>query len=99
MSELDRVKVLLKITDEAQDALLTELLLEAEEWIINYLYRSQMPEALRGVQVRLAAALYNRRGIEGMSAAKDGGISRTADALPEDIRRALNPYRVARTLG
>jgi hypothetical protein len=95
---MNRLKILLGITDDGQDALLSELLDEAEQWILNYTYRPDMPEKLRGVQVRLAAMMYNRRGIEGMGAASEGGVSRTIDAVPEDIRRVLNRYRIAQTI-
>ena len=45
----------------------------------------------------LAAMLYNRMGMEGESAHSEGGVSRTAAALPDDLRAWLNCWRLART--
>jgi hypothetical protein len=96
---LDRVKVVLKITDEAQDALLTELLTQAQDFVLSYTGRTRIPDGLLSCQVDIAAVLFNRQGIEGMSAADEGGVKRTIESLPEYIRRELNQWRVVRTIG
>ena len=48
--------------------------------------------------MRVAAILYNRMGMEGESSHSEGGVVRTAEMLPEDLKRWLNGWRVARTL-
>ena len=58
--------------------------------------RSVLPDALVTAQVQLAAILYNRQGTEGETAHSEGGVSRAMDGLPEEIRRQIAPYRVAR---
>ena len=58
-----------------------------------------MPAPLESVQVSLAVIGYNRLGMEGETCRNEGGVSRTVDPLPDDIRRQLNPWRLARTVG
>ena len=61
--------------------------------------RDAGPEALEAAQLALAAAAYNRMGMEGERDHGEGGVTRSVDALPEDIRRQLNPYRLAKAVG
>ena len=49
--------------------------------------------------VRIAAILCNRMGMEGESARTEGGVTHTADALPEELRSWLNGWRLASTAG
>ena len=89
----------LRIPDARNDALLEEMLDSAEGIILAYTGRDVVPEKLEGAQVEIAAMLYNRMGMEGESAHAEGSVSRSADSLPEYVRRQLNPYRVARAVG
>jgi len=87
-----------RIPDAANDALLCDLLAEAGAFLRSYTGRDEVPADLTDAQVRIAAILYNRMGMEGESRHGEGEISRTADALPGDLRRWLNAWRRARTL-
>lgn len=84
--------------DVKDELLLTELLEDAENYILGYTGRRELPAALRGAQVQLAAIYLNRLGMEGQSGYAAGGESFTVDALPEDLRRLLNRYRLAGTV-
>ena len=88
-----------RIPDAGDDALLNDLLDAAAAQILAYTGRTALPEALEGAQLELAAMLYNRMGMEGERAHSEGGVSRSAESLPERLRRQLNPYRLARTVG
>lgn len=89
----------LRIPDAKEDALLEELIASAEGMILAYTGRDELPEALEGAQVEIAAMLFNRMGMEGESMHAEGSVSRTAESLPEYIRRQLNPFRLAKAVG
>ena len=83
---------------EDERALLADLLEDAETWICAYTRRTTMPDELSSIAVRLAAIYYNRMGVEGESSHSEGAVTRAIDAVPADIRSALAPYRLARTV-
>jgi len=85
-----------RIPDAQSDALLTDLLEDAGRMILAYTGRTELPPLLEGAQIEIAAMLYNRMGMEGESAHGEGGVTRTAEALPEDVRRWLNGWRLAK---
>ena len=78
------------------DAQLDLLLTDAEGMLLACTGRSVLPDALVTAQVQLAAVLYNRRGTEGETAHGEGGVTRTMEGLPEEIRRQIAPYRLAK---
>ncbi len=88
-----------RIPDADDDALLNDLLVAAEAAILAYTGREAVPEALEGVQIELAAMAYNRMGMEGERSHSEGGVSRSAEGLPELLRRQMNPYRLAKAVG
>ena len=87
-----------RLPDAVDDALLKDLLAEAGAFICAYTRRSEVPEGLEDAQVHIAAVLFNRMGMEGEVSHGEGGVSRTAQMLPEDVRRWLNGWRVAKSL-
>ena len=87
-----------RIPDSTNEELLSELLDEAGAFIRAYTGRTQLPPGLESAQVRVAAVLYNRMGMEGESSHSEGGVSRTAEALPGDLRAWLNGWRLARSV-
>ena len=76
--------------------LLEALYEDAEGMILAYTGRQSVPAALETAVVQLAIVLYNREGIEGETSHSEGGVSRTMESLPENIRRQIGPYRLAR---
>jgi len=93
---LDRLKR--RLPDARDEALLADLLSDAEGMILAYTGRSAVPAVLAGAQLEIAAMLFNRMGMEGEASHAEGSVSRSADSLPEYLRRQLNPFRLARGL-
>lgn len=89
----------LNLRDEKQDALLQDLLCDAEMYVMAYTGRGRLPDCLRGTVVELAAMQYARLGIQGESAHSEGSVSITVDSLPDSIRQLLNRHRLARVVG
>lgn len=87
-----------RLPDAQDDALLTDLLSQAEAFILSYTRRDILPAALQDAQVELAAVLFNRMGMEGETNHAEGSVTRTAEGLPEELKRWLNPWRLARSL-
>ena len=96
MDMLERLA--LRLPDCRDDALMEELLASAGGVVCAYTGRGEVLPVLEGVQVDIAAMLYNRMGMEGESVHSEGSLRRTAESLPEIIRRQLNPYRLARAV-
>jgi hypothetical protein len=82
----------------AEDTLLDALLLDAQEYMLSYTGRKELPAQLIGAQVQLAVIAYNRLGIEGESSHAEGGVSRGMEALPADIERQLMTWRIAKVV-
>ena len=95
---LEKLKRRLPDAGADQEALLADLLEDAGKWICAYTCREQVPEALEGAQVALAAVLYNRMGMEGETGRDEGGVNRTAQLMPEDVACQLRPWRRIRTV-
>ena len=88
-----------RIPDAKDDALLEDLLEDAESMILSYTGRDVLLEKLESVQLEIAAMLFNRMGMEGEKSHSEGSVSRSADSLPEYLRRQLNPWRLAKAVG
>ena len=88
-----------RLPDATDDALLNDLLAEAGAFICAYTRRAAVPEGLEDAQVRVAAILFNRMGMEGERVHGEGGVNRVAELLPENIACQLRPWRRARTVG
>lgn len=95
MTVLDRLALRL---EGVKDDMLEALLEDAEGMILAYTGRQALPAALQTAQVQLAAVIYNRMGIEGETAHSEGGVSRSMESLPDEIRRQIAPYRIARVV-
>lgn len=80
------------------DELLKELLEDAESYVLAYTGREVLPLVLEGIVLEMACVMYNRRGMQGETGHAEGGISITAEGLPEEIRLALNRFRVAKVV-
>ena len=87
-----------RLPDAADDALLNDLLEQAGAFIRAYTRRNEIPEGLEDAQIHIAAILFNRMGMEGEISHNEGGVSRTAEMLPEAVKKWLNPWRVAKTV-
>ena len=93
MEALEMLKIRLGISDETRDGLLSLLLSEAQDAILDIIGREELPARLISVQVELAVIAYNKQGAEGESARSEGGISRSfIDGLPDDLKQRLKNY-------
>ena len=93
MMEIERLAARLPGVSYSQ---LEQLMGDADGMLLAYTGRSALPKALETARMQLAVVLYNRQGAEGETAHSEGGVSRTMEGLPEDIRRQVAPYRLAR---
>ena len=93
---LDKLKRRLRITDETQDALLEDLITDAEAFTRGYTGRETLPESAGTAIVELAAISYNRLGLEGETAHAEGSISIRVGGLPPLLKAQLDAIRVAK---
>ena len=93
---LNVMRTVLGIEDDGQDALLSALLAQAQAEALAVTGRETLPAGLRGAVVDLAVMRYNRRGTEGESRRTEGGVTAVMEALPENIRRQLRQYTLAK---
>jgi len=94
--QLARLKRRLGLTVNEQDELLSDLIEDAESYIIAYTGRAAMPAPLASVVTELTAGAYNRRGLEGEGSHSEGRMSWTIEGLPKHLQTLLNRYRVGR---
>ena len=93
MEALEMLKIRLGVSDNTRDGLLSLLLSEAQDAILDIIGREELPARLISVQVELAVIAYNKQGAEGESARSEGGISRSfIDGLPDDLKQRLKNY-------
>lgn len=95
MTAYERLRAKLpKMAEEKLEALYED----AEGMVLALAGRRTLPRVLETAVVQLGVVLYNREGIEGEVGHSEGGVSRTMEAIPEEIRRQILPYRVARVV-
>ena len=93
MEALEMLKIRLGVSDNTRDGLLSLLLSEAQDAILDIIGREELPARLISVQVELDVIAYNKQGAEGESARSEGGISRSfIDGLPDDLKQRLKNY-------
>ena len=92
-----QLRLRLRDADDAPDALLSTLLDDAAALIRALTWRDNVPDELQNALLRLAVIFYNRMGMEGESVHIEGDVHRTADGLPDALRREICSYRLAKT--
>ncbi|MEG0742678.1 MAG: phage head-tail connector protein [Clostridia bacterium] len=97
-TELVTLRRRLGTGDELGDELFIDLLCDAENYVLAYTGRNEVPEKLRGVVIELAAMSYNRLGLQGESTHSEGGVSVAVDGLPENVRALLNRWRTVKVV-
>lgn len=94
MTILQRVKTLLNISDTSKDALLTELISDAEEFVANYCNSTAAVESVGSAIVQMVVYAYNRLGSEGLTSENYSGVSfGYTEGYPDDILKQLRRYR------
>ena len=87
------------IPEETDTDILTQLISDAEAFVLAYTGRKTLPDQLVRTTGDLAVVAYNRLGTEGDAARSEGGESYTFDSAPPHIYSILKMYRLARVSG
>lgn len=96
---LERIKLLLNITDESKDALLEELIDNATEFAKNYINNDAALDNLAGTLIAMVIYDYNRMGTEGLKTESYSGVSfGYASGYSDDIMKQLKRYRKVRVI-
>ena len=91
---LEKIKMLLNISDESKDALLVELIDNAEEYVAVYCNNPNAVALLQGAIASMVIQDYNRLGAEGLNSESYSGVSFNYQAsYSEDIMKQLRRYR------
>jgi ribulose bisphosphate carboxylase small subunit len=91
---LERIKLLLNITDDATDDLLNTLIAMCKEEAYIYCNLPAYDKKLDLIVVSMVIEKYNRMGSEGTTSQSSSGISASYDSFYSDkIVRLLNKFR------
>lgn len=96
VTELDKLKARLGISDDKQDTNLEVLLEEAEYGVKDYCNRDDVVGGMRSAIRKVAYLAYKNDGKEHLSAKSEGGRSESykdSNGLPSSIKSGLNRYR------
>lgn len=96
VTELEKLKARLGISDNKQDANLEVLLEEAEDEVKNYCNRDDVVDGMKSAIRKMAYLAFKSDGIEHISSKSEGGISESykdSDGIPFSIKSSLNRYR------
>ena len=97
MNELEKLKLMLNISNAEHDALLTQKLDDATDEALNYCNRDDVVDGMLPTIRKIAYMDYQSTGSELYAAESEGGRSvtyKTGDELPISIKRSLNRYRL-----
>lgn len=91
---LDKIKLYLGLTGNEKDALLSQLLEDATQYVKDYTHQETLPQALESSVRDIVIIQYNRIGTEGVVSESFSGVScNYLDDLPKPIKRKLRSYR------
>lgn len=99
LTELEKLKARLGISDDKQDANLKVLLEEAEEEALNYCNRDDIEEGMKSAIRKMAYLAYKSDGIENIASKSEGGRSvsyKETNGMPSSVRSSLNRYRLGK---
>lgn len=87
---IERLCILLGNPPECNMETVKTCLSMAQDAVLDYIQRDELPEAAKSVVIKLAVIYYNRLGNEGESSRTEGGISQSfITDIPKDIQRQL----------
>lgn len=93
---LNKVKLLLGISDSSKDTLLDQLIDNASEFVRNYTH-DDLSESVENVIVQMVIFNYNRLGTEGLQSESYSGVSfNYLTDYPDFIMSELKPLRKVR---
>lgn len=93
------VEMLMKLTGESDQELLSLLLQISEEKILSKTRRTTMITQLKPYVRDWAIVAYNRLGTEGETSRSEAGISSAFAEIPKEIQEGISEYRIARVGG
>lgn len=96
VTNLEKLK---RLTGESDESLLSLLLEDAKEHVLEYTGRTAMVPGLEKPVRDLALIAYNRMGTEGESSRSGGGESYSFDSAPKRIYDILDRYRLVKIGG
>ena len=98
MTQIERLKLRLNITDNSEDLLLEDILLTAQSAVLTRRYPfgtelTAVPAMYLDLQIRIAIDLYNKQGAEGQKSHSENGISRGYQNswISEDLLSEITP--------
>lgn len=87
---IERLCILLVNPPECKMETVETCLSMAQDAVLDYIQRDELPKAAESVVIKLAIIYYNRLGNEGESSRTEGGISQSfITDIPKDIQRQL----------
>lgn len=93
MTNIDKLLVLLGNPCECNEETAEVCLSMAEDAVLDYIGRSELPKSAESIVIKLAVIYYNRLGNEGENSRSEGGISQSfSNDIPADILRQLANY-------
>lgn len=98
LEQLQRVKRRLSLTAATHDALISDLVTDAANFVMAYTAQATVPAALDSAVTELAVMLYNKQGLEGQASHSEGGVSISVDTLPPGLKQQLDSQRLARVV-
>lgn len=104
MQENQKAKVIARLknlipSEEWDDNLMSQLVDDAEDWVLAYCHRTQIPDTLIRTIGDLATVAFNRLGTEGDQSRSEAGESYNFETAPAYIFKILDKYRIARVGG
>lgn len=99
VTELEKLKARLGISDDKQDANLKVLLEEAEDEAKNYCNRDDVVDGMRSAIRKTAYLAYKSDGIENIASKSEGGRSvsyKETNEIPSSVKSSLNRYRLGK---
>lgn len=96
---LAKIKLLLGISGTSKDALLNQLIDNAEEFAVNFTNNENALESLSGALIQMVIYDYNRLGSEGVTSENYSGASFSyLSEYPEGIMKQLRQYRKVKVI-
>ena len=90
---INRLLILLGNPPECEMETVETCLSMAQDAVLDYIQRDELPKAAESVVIKLAVIYYNRLGNEGENSRTEGGISQSFNSdIPMDILRQLRNY-------
>ena len=91
---LERIKLLLNISDESKDALLGELIEDAEEYIVNQTNNPNCLGSLSRTIINMVIYDYNMSGNKGLTSENYSGVSfGYLNGYSKDIEDQIRKFR------